>query len=68
MQAITIDGVEYDFESLSDSAKQNIVNLKFVADEIRRLNAQIAVYRTAEKNYSDALKEGLKETTENVDK
>tara|TARA_Y100001933_G_scaffold252709_1_gene292058 strand:+ start:599 stop:805 length:207 start_codon:yes stop_codon:yes gene_type:complete len=68
MQAITIDGVEYDFESLSDSAKQNIVNLKFVADEIRRLTAQIAVYRTAEQNYTNALKEGLIKTNENVDK
>ena len=59
MATITIDGIEYNTDTLSDSAKAQVVSLQFVQQELARLEAQIAVYRTAEAGYAKALKEEL---------
>lgn len=59
MSTITIDGIEYDTEFLSDSAKAQVSSLQFVNAELQRLEAQIAVYRTAEAGYAQALKQEL---------
>jgi hypothetical protein len=59
MATITIDGAEYDTDNLSESAKAQVVSLQFVQQELARLEAQIAVYRTAEAGYAKALKEEL---------
>ena len=55
MAEIKINGKDYDFESLSENAKKQIVSLQFVQNEIKKLNAQIAAYKTAEVAYSKAL-------------
>ncbi len=55
MAEIKINGKDYDLESLSENAKKQIVSLQFVQNEIQRLNAQIAAYKTAEVAYSKAL-------------
>ena len=47
MAKVNIDGKEYEFESLTDNQKAQLVSLKFVQDELKRLNAQLAVYKTA---------------------
>lgn len=60
MAKITIDDKEYDFDSLSDNAKANVVNLQFVQQEIKKLRGQIAVFQTAESAYQNNLKEALK--------
>jgi len=59
MSTITIDGTEYDTDNLSESAKAQVLNLQFVQQELARLEAQIAVYRTAEVGYAKALKQEL---------
>lgn len=59
MANITIDGVDYNTDNLSDSAKAQLVSLQFVQQELARLEAQIAVYRTAEAGYAKALKDEL---------
>ena len=59
MANVTIDGKEYDFDSLSDQVKQQLLNLQFVDAELQRLNSQAAVFQTARTVYSNALKEGL---------
>ncbi len=59
MAKVNIDGKEYEFESLTDNQKAQLVSLKFVQDELKRLNAQLAVYKTAEAAYSKALKKEL---------
>ena len=59
MATITIDGIEYDTESFSDQAKAQVVNLQFVQAELQRLGAQIAVYKTAEAGYAQALQAEL---------
>ena len=56
MATITIDDKEYDIDNLSDEAKQQVISLQFVQAEIKRLDAQIAVYKTASIAYSSALK------------
>ena len=59
MATITINGIEYDTDNLSDEAKAQVISLQFVQAELQRLEAQIAVFRTAEAGYGKALQEQL---------
>ena len=59
MAKIVINGKEYNTDELSQEAKNNIGSLDFVQKEIRRLEAQIAVYKTAEIAYSKVLENSL---------
>ena len=59
MSKVTIDGKEYDTDSLSEESKNLIQSLKFTKVEIDRLNAQIAIYKTAEVSYNRGLKASL---------
>ena len=59
MASVTIDGTEYDLDEMSDEAKQQLGSLQFVQGEIRKLEAQIAVYKTASIAYSTELKKKL---------
>ena len=56
MALITIDDVEYNTEFLSETANAQVVSLQFVQQELARLEAQIAVFKTAESGYAKALK------------
>tara|TARA_B100000214_G_C23820240_1_gene559289 strand:- start:96 stop:287 length:192 start_codon:yes stop_codon:yes gene_type:complete len=56
MATVTIDGNDYEYDSLSEKAKENLVSLQFVQNEIKRVEAQIAVFKTAESAYSRVLK------------
>ena len=60
MSEIKINGKSYDLENLSENAKKQIVSLQFVQNEIQKLNAQIAAYKTAEVAYSKALENEIK--------
>ena len=59
MASITIDGKDYDLDQLSDESKKQLSNLQFVQNELKKLNAQIAVFNTAASAYSNALKNSL---------
>ena len=59
MDSIKIDDKDYKLENLSEEAKQQLASLNFVQNEIKRLEAQIAVYKTASMAYSKALKDNL---------
>ena len=59
MAKFSIDGTEYDSDDLSDSAKNQLNGLQFVQREINRLEAQIAVYKTASSAYTQALQDEL---------
>jgi hypothetical protein len=59
MPTISIDGNDYNLDDLSQSAKEKIASLKFAQDEIKRLDAQKAIYSTAASAYSNALKQEL---------
>ena len=59
MTTIKIDDKDYELESLSDEAKNQLVSLQFVDAELQRLNAQAAVLQTARLAYANALKDAL---------
>jgi len=61
MTTIKIDGQDYALESLSNKAKTQLRNLQVADTEIRRLNAQLAITRTARSTYADALKSELEQ-------
>ncbi|MDR2212334.1 MAG: DUF6447 family protein [Pseudomonadales bacterium] len=58
---IKIDGKDYDSDKLSDQSKAQLMNLRFVDNEIGHLQAQMAVLQTARQVYVRALKEALGE-------
>jgi cell division protein ZapA (FtsZ GTPase activity inhibitor) len=59
MATITIDDKEYDTETLSDEAKNQLQSINFVDQELARLNAQAAVLQTARIAYAKALNDAL---------
>ena len=59
MAKVVIDNTEYDTDNFNEEAKQNLISLQFVQNEIKRMQAQMAVYRKAESGYAKALKENI---------
>ena len=59
---IKIDDKEYDLNTLSDEARNQVASLQFIDAELARLNSQAAVLQTARNAYSAALKELLPKT------
>ena len=62
MPTVKINDKEYDFDSLSDDAKSNLASLQFVKGELQRLEAKLAVFKTAEAAYARALNGFLPES------
>ena len=58
-QMIKIDDKDYDFDTLSEEAKNQLASIQFVDAELQRLNAQAAVLQTARMAYANALKSAL---------
>lgn len=56
---ITIDGVEYHVDKLSETAQAQLRSLQFLDQQMQMINQEIAVYETARKNYLAALKTEL---------
>ena len=59
VQSINIDGVDYDAAKLSPEAMAQLGSIRFVDQELERLQAQMAVLQTARLAYAKALKELL---------
>ena len=59
MPTIRIDNQDYDLDTLSQAAKDQLQSLQFVDSELARLQAQAAVLQTARMAYSKALQEAL---------
>lgn len=57
--SVTIDGTKYALGDLSKSARTQLVNLRFVDQEIARLQNQLAVYRAARALYAAQLKKEI---------
>ena len=62
-QKITIDGKEYSIDDMSEAAKAQIQNLKFVDTQIQQLKNEWAVADTARIGYTRALKQELENTS-----
>lgn len=58
-RTIKIDGAEYSLSSLSDEAKMQITNLRFVENELIQLKAKLAIANTAKIAYQAALKNAI---------
>ncbi|MGE4535164.1 DUF6447 family protein [Halomonas sp.] len=58
-RSITIDGQEYDLTSLSENARQQVLNLRVTDQEIERLKQRLAITQTARTAYANALKAEL---------
>lgn len=56
---IKIDGTEYSLSSLSDEAKIQITNIRFVENEIMQLKARLAIANTAKLAYQVALRSAI---------
>ena len=61
MASVNIDGKDYNIDDLSDEAKSQLGSLQFVQGELKKLEGQMAVYRTAASAYSSALKNELED-------
>ena len=59
---ITIDGVEYKLDELSDNAKTQLANIQFVDAQLQQLNNEWAVSDTARIGYTNALKAEVAKT------
>ena len=59
MPKITVDGIEYNTEDLSDNGKAQLASLQFLEVQMNKLKSEIAVYQTARINYVAALKAEL---------
>jgi septum formation topological specificity factor MinE len=59
MNQLTIDGVVYKLDALSDAARQQLANLQVTDAEIQRLQSLLAIARTARAAYIAALKKEL---------
>ena len=59
MTIVTIDGNEYDLESLSDEIKTLLASIQFAESEISRLNGQLALAQRARNSYASALAAAL---------
>jgi hypothetical protein len=59
MPKITVDGIEYNTEDLSDNGKAQLASLQFLEVQMKKLQSEIAVYQTARNSYLAALKAEL---------
>lgn len=59
MTTIRIDEQDYELESLPDTVRDELVSLKFVQDELYRLEMMKASLKNAETIYGEALERAL---------
>jgi hypothetical protein len=65
MPKITVDGIEYNTEELSDNGKAQLASLQFLEVQMNKLQSEIAVYQTARNSYVAALKIELEPSKNN---
>ncbi|MCK9502556.1 MAG: DUF6447 family protein [Porticoccaceae bacterium] len=58
-QTITINGKEYEVSGLSDIAKSQMANIRYVDREIEQTKNQMAVLQAARQFYADLLSKEL---------
>jgi hypothetical protein len=61
MSNITIDGKEYDTETMSEEALSQLQSLQFVENDLVRIQLQAAAMQTARNAYARALKSILED-------
>ena len=61
-EMFSVDGIEYNLDSLSDEGRATIESLKFVEQEIIATQARLAVLNTAKAAYAGSLRKQISET------
>ena len=56
MPKITVDGIEYNTEDLTDNGKAQLASLQFLEVQMNKLKNEIAVFQTVKQAYIGALK------------
>ena len=59
MSIISINGIDYEIDALSDEARGQVRSIQFIDAELEKLNAKIAVMNTARMSYASTLQEIL---------
>ena len=59
MPKITVDGIDYNTEDLSDNGKAQLASMQFLDVQLNKIQGEIAVYQTARNSYVAALKAEL---------
>ena len=59
MPKITVEGIEYNTEDLSENGKSQLASLQFLEVQMNKIKSEIAVYQTARNSYVAALKAEL---------
>ncbi|XGA80591.1 DUF6447 family protein [Halomonas sp. CH40] len=60
---ITIDGKEYTLESLGQTGREQLQNLRVTDQEMQRMQDQLAITQTARNTYARILAEVVKDIT-----
>ena len=61
MPKITVDNIEYNTEDLSDKGKAQLASLQFLEVQMKKLQSEISVYKTARNTYVATLKAEIKQ-------
>ena len=64
MPKITVDGIDYNTEDLSDNGKAQLASLQFLETQLKKIQGEIAVYQTARNSYLTVLKQELEKEQE----
>ena len=59
METITINGVDYDLDSLSDEARAQIAALQLVNERLVKAEQKVAILQTARNAYAHVLQDLL---------
>ena len=62
MAKVNINDKEYETDEMSEEAKRQLVSLQFAANEVKRLQSQLAVTQTAQSAYTKALVDILEDS------
>lgn len=65
-KTVSIDGKEYALDSLSDVAKNQLMNLRAADQKINALQQDLAMFQTARNTYAKVLSENLPESPESA--
>jgi hypothetical protein len=61
MPKITVDGIEYNTEDLTENGKAQVASLQFLEVQMNKIKSELAVYQTARNSYMSALQAELEE-------
>lgn len=59
MPKITLDGVEYDYDTLSPEAKNTVASIQFVDKKLQEKKNELSIAKTARSAYAAALKKEI---------